>query len=129
MQKRTQRYLSKWIDMQDFYDAQGQGLAAFKYLVAVWNNGLCCGDEEPSIKGSFNGHTHNELGDSEYGNICLKAGSPIFEEDGKPSVVFLHEYAHLMAVEQNHSVEWRQFYAQLLWTYGYLIPRYLGRFN
>ena len=95
----------------------------FPTLQGISNNGLCCGWETPLEKDEM-GHCHNEWDDSEWGWVCLNRGIPLIAPAGGPTLVFLHEYAHLLAAPDDHTPLWRAIYKQLMQLWGY---RWTGR--
>jgi hypothetical protein len=52
-------------------------------------------------------HAHNVKGTAYYGWICIRSARRVMTATGRPSTLFLHEYAHLMTPDHGHDAAWR----------------------
>ena len=63
-------------------------------------------------------HAHNSESDKHFGWICFFGDNrPLW--NGEPSLVFLHEYAHLLNINQGHTKKWMASYRRLLKKFGH----------
>ena len=59
------------------------------------------------------GHAHNDTTDPWFGWICILDVKDVITRAGNPTQILLHEYAHLLAPNQGHSVKWKRITTEL----------------
>lgn len=57
---------------------------------------------------STSGHAHSCLKDTYFGWICIIKPSDVLTPSGSPSKALLHEYAHLLCPDQDHTRSWKR---------------------
>lgn len=51
-------------------------------------------------------HAHNRKTSEWFGWICIRSRHRVATATGRPTVVSLHEYAHMLAPNQGHTMKW-----------------------
>ena len=68
----------------------------------------CVSAESPLEWRGILAHAHNDPEDEWYGWLCFDKPSRVLTKTNKPTLVLLHEIAHLRCPNQHHTKKWRQ---------------------
>lgn len=68
--------------------------------------GGCVAADRPRTAFTVRGHAHIARSDPRHGWICIRYPRHVFAADGGPSVLMLHELAHVVT-GQSHTAAWR----------------------
>ena len=53
-------------------------------------------------------HAHNHTTDKYFGYICVRSPKRLRSINGRPSMLMLHEYAHILTPNHGHDDVWRE---------------------
>jgi hypothetical protein len=64
---------------------------------------------ERGIGSSFRrkAHAHNSKRDPNFGWVCVRSAKRVVTDDGKPTHLMWHEYAHILVPNQGHTKKWK----------------------
>jgi hypothetical protein len=77
----------------------------FKACVGIFVGGCVLRGEGSSFRAKAHAHTSKAPRGAKYW-ICVRSKDRLWNEDGSPSALLWHEYAHIVA-DDGHTAKWR----------------------